>query len=74
MSFRESASYMIPKPTLVIFPDCPVVHVILILVILLKNERTVRDMDRYLKYILCQYPYICGQVYMSARGLAIQIM
>ena len=35
---------------------------------------TVRDMNRYLKYVLCQYPYICGQVYISSRGLAIQTM
>ena len=35
---NQLVMYVVPKPTLVIFPDCPVVHVILTLVILLKNE------------------------------------
>ena len=35
---------------------------------------TVTEMNRYLKYVLCQYPYICGQVYTSSQGLAIQTM
>ena len=31
-------------------------------------------MDRYLKYVICRYPCIGGQIYMSSQGLAIQIM
>ena len=31
-------------------------------------------MDRYLKCVICRYPCIGGQIYMSSQGLAIQIM
>ena len=31
-------------------------------------------MDRYLKCVVCRYPCIGGQIYMSSRALAIQIM